>query len=272
MSLRVANISAQLAAVTMPEREITRLLRHRRNAVIFDIGACEGEDSIRYARRFPHGKVYSFEPLPANQVLVRANLARHCIDHAELVPLALSNRPGVATFHVSAGEPPEKFAGDDWNYGNKSSSLLPPAGSEPMHGWLLFPTEISVACDTLDGFCAGRGIQRVDFIHMDVQGAEWLVLQGSHRMLPSTTAVWLEVANAELYRGQRLRSDIERFMTAAGFAVLAQDMRGVEGDQFYVNRRLWRCRMRLAARRATQLFTRIRFQLGRFRSRLSPSP
>ena len=122
----------------------------------------------------------------------------------ELVPLALSDRAGEATFHVSSGRPPDLFAGENWNYGNKSSSLLVPAATGPMHGWIEFKEAITVRTGTLDDFCAQRGLARIDFIQMDVQGAEQLVLAGAAAMLPRITAIWLEVSAREHYRGQAL--------------------------------------------------------------------
>ena len=127
--------------------------------------------------------------------------------------------------------------GEDWNYGNKSSSLLAPADGEPMHGWLSFPEKVIVETETLDEFCTTRGISRIDFVHMDVQGAESLVLEGAQRMLPHITAIWLEVANEELYAGQKLRPAIEDWLRARKFALTLYESWGPEGNQLYVNLR-----------------------------------
>ena len=54
-----------LANRTPIERELARLFYRQERLVIFDIGACEGEESIRYARCFPKARIFSFEPLPA---------------------------------------------------------------------------------------------------------------------------------------------------------------------------------------------------------------
>jgi FkbM family methyltransferase len=257
------DLTAYLAELSEPERELMKLFSPDAALTICDIGACEGEDSIRYGRRFPQARVFAFEPLPANQAVVRANFARYGAARAELVPLALSDRTGEATFHVSSGKPREEWSGPDWNYGNKSSSLLPPAGAEPMHGWIEFKETVTVRTETLDRFCRERAIDRIDFIHMDVQGAEHLVLQGAVAMLPRITALWLEVSDQQLYRGQKLRGEIESFMRGHGFRLGFESRREVEGDQFYVNQRLplaWRY---LATRR-------LRSFAGRVRRRLFP--
>jgi FkbM family methyltransferase len=238
--IQPADLSAYLAEPSAAEREFRRLFRPDEPLVICDIGACEGEDSVRYARAYPRARVFAFEPLPANQALVRANLARYGATNVELVPLALSDRTGEATFHVSSGRPPDLFAGENWNYGNKSSSLLAPAQPGAMHGWIEFKESITVPTGTLDAFCAQHGLGHIDFIQMDVQGAEQLVLAGAAAMLPHITAIWLEVSAREHYRGQALAADVTRFMKRHGFklahSVYLGDATG-EGDHLYVNLR-----------------------------------
>lgn len=244
----------------------------REALTLLDIGACEGEDSVRYARRFPRARLFSFEPLPDNQRLVLENFRRHGVGTAELVPIALSNRPGQDTFHVSSGSPPVKFAGERWNYGNKSSSLLQPATPEPMHGWIEFKRTIVVPTDTLARFAAQRGISRIDFIHMDVQGAELMVLEGAGAALTSVAALWLEITRQPLYQDQPLKGEVQRFMEQHGFLLLREIMNGIEGDQLYVNRRfrsLWRYR---AARWLLSLLRSARFRTGALKARLWPSP
>jgi len=243
-----------LSAKTPVEVEITRMYGRDEPLMIFDIGACEGEESVRYSRCFPKAKIYAFEPLPANQRLIRINFDRFKIEGAVLVPIALSDKPGFAEFHVSSGRPPVAFAGEQWNYGNKSSSLLPPASTEPMFGWVRFDEKITVKTDTMDSFVATNGIKRVDFIHMDVQGAEHLVLQGGTKSLAITTAVWLETSKVELYRGQRLRRETEKAMKEAGFLKALDLQRDVEGDQFYINKRCTRFLPYLLSRRLLNFF------------------
>ena len=251
-----------LAGDPQASAELRRLFRPENVRVVFDIGACEGEDSLRYARLFPRARVFAFEPLPMNQELIRHHFSRHGASRCELVPIALSDRAGTADFHVSSGTPSEKFAGEDWNYGNKSSSLLPPAGEEPMFGWIRFEETLRTQTDTLDSFCARRGIGNIDFIHLDVQGAESLVLRGAARMLPQVTAIWLEVSNRRLYAGQALRAEIESLMRAAGFVLTRQDMREIEGDQFYVNLRKLPAWRYVSGRLVRNAARRVRKTLG----------
>lgn len=245
--------------------DLRRLLPVDRARVVFDVGACEGEDSLRYARLFPHARVYAFEPLSANQRLIQGHFARHGTTRCELVPVALSDKDGQAVLHVSSGSPEEKPHGEDWNYGNKSSSLLPPAGEGPAWvPWLKFTREETVPTLTLDHFCAERGIRSVDLVHIDVQGAEYLVLSGAGAMLPRIGALWIEVADAEVYQGQRVRTEVDRLLARRGFKPVRRVVNGVESDVLYVNlRRLPGLRLWLG-RRLRETYRDGRFYLSRF--------
>lgn len=250
------------------EKLLRSLFRVTAALTVFDIGACEGEDSIRYSMRFPNARIFSFEPLPTNQELIRINLAKHNIPSAELIPVALSNQEGHALFHVSSGEPQEQFCGDEWNYGNKSSSLLPPIGKEPMHGWIEFKETISVPTSTLKTFCMERKINRIDFIHMDVQGAELMVLEGAGPKIHDVTAVWLEVADQALYQGQPLRQQTQKFMRSHQFTLVFERLNHPEGDQFYVNLRHPRVWHFLIQHRLLSFIRQSRFIAGRWKHRL----
>jgi FkbM family methyltransferase len=270
--IRPVDLSAYLASPSVPELELLRLYRPAEPLTVFDIGSCEGEDTIRYARRFPNGFVYAFEPLPENRRLIAENFSKYSLKNAELVPCALSDRSGEAVFHASSGRPKDEFAGSDWNYGNKSSSLLPPSGDGPMYGWIEFKQTITVPTDTLDDFCTRRRIERIDFVHMDVQGAEMLVLKGAEGMLPRIAAIWLEVSTRALYQSQALRDEIGRSMRGRGFSLAHEVLNGIEGDQLYVNRRLARTWPYLASKRVESLANRARRWAGRWRSRMSGKP
>lgn len=253
---------------TVPEQEqaVTRLFGAGEPLTILDIGACEAEDSIRYARRFPHARIFAFEPLPENQLLISANLREHHAGSVELVPVALAEKTGTATFHVSSGRPKESITDKQWNYGNKSSSLLPPAAGDPMYGWVEFKETITVPTATLEDFCRERGIGRIDFIHMDVQGAELLVLEGAGPKLGDVTALWLEVADVPQYRGQPLRRQVGEFMRARGFRLAFEVRHASEGDQFYINLRHPRTWPWLLRLRAESFMQQARFNLGRWKN------
>jgi FkbM family methyltransferase len=201
---------------------------------IFDIGTCDGLDAIKYRRLFPKSTLYAFEPLPANFILLTNNIEKYnCL--ITPVNLALSNAVGKAEFHVSSGRPQDISSDVDWDFGNKSSSLLPPNKASEVLPWLEFQEKIEVETSTLDMYCGLNSINGIDFIHMDVQGAEMLVLEGASGMLSNIKMIWMEVENIELYKNQPLKLDVERFLSENGFTKIKDTVNHIAGDQLWVN-------------------------------------
>jgi FkbM family methyltransferase len=73
-------------------------------------------------------------------------------------------------------------------------------------------------------------IRDVDFIKIDVQGAELAVLQNATRILPEVLLIQAEVEFVPLYRDQPMFADVDTFLRASGFQFHAFD--GLYGRSF----------------------------------------
>lgn len=62
-----------------------------------------------------------------------------------------------------------------------------------------------------------EGLGDVDFIKLDVQGAELMVLQGAERVLKDVSVVQVEVEFLEMYENQPLFADVDRYLRGQGF-------------------------------------------------------
>lgn len=225
---RVANKSALLAppnvasviAAPLPHQD--DLLSHLRQdaiATVFDIGAWNGIDSIRYSHLFPNATVYAFEPLPENVAQANANIHAFGNNRINLVDRALSDAEGTATFHVSGGHPPQYKNSTEWRFGAMSSSLLPPDQTEISRqwSWLKFNETITVNTITLIAFCAAHQVKDISLIHLDVQGAELKVLSGAGSLIQNIKAIWLEVSSKQFYENQPIADELYRFLSESGF-------------------------------------------------------
>lgn len=236
--MTIYNRDKYILADSPLKKDLLKLFKKNDKIIILDIGGCEGEESIRYSRIFPLSSIYIFEPLPENQKLVAENVIKYKTENIELIPMAVSDKEGVSQFYVSSGHPENLSKDLDWDFGNKSSSLLSPEINP--HKWLNYNDIINVETITLHSFLANKKINIVDFIHMDVQGAELKVLIGAGDFIKKTKAIWLEVADIELYKNQPLRKDIENFMDSNGFYLIKSEIEGQVGDQFYLNKKFFK--------------------------------
>jgi FkbM family methyltransferase len=210
-------------------RDLLRIFSPSQALFIVDCGACDGLDSVIYSRLFPAATVYAIEARQDNFAEIQLTLAEFKARNVTPIQACLSDRGEQVQFWSSFGDSGHKKA---WDTGNKSSSILRPTGHLPEHGWCRFNQETAstMRFDQL-------GIPRVDYLHLDVQGAELKVLEGFGEVLNTMTALWVEVARKELYAGQPLAHDVERYLQARGFVKLADTSEGRKyGDQ------LWRRR------------------------------
>ncbi len=217
------------------KNDLLSIFDQNEEIVIFDIGACEGADSIRYKKLFPNAKVFAFEPLSQNIKKIKHNLKRYqLINEIQVINKALGEEVGEMKFFISSGRPDKAKKSKDWDYGNKSSSLFPPKDISKTHGWHKFQKEVKVKVDTIKDFCQKNYVDHIDFIHLDVQGAEIQVLKGAGDLINNIKAIWLEVANREMYEGQPLKNDIEKFMRENKFKKVFEDLDDYAGDQLYI--------------------------------------
>ena len=76
----------------------------------------------------------------------------------------------------------------------------------------------------------------VDFIHIDVQGAELKVLKGAENNIRKIKAIWLEVEKISLYKNQPLNCDVENFFERNNFLKIKDTVGNISGDQLYINK------------------------------------
>jgi FkbM family methyltransferase len=79
---------------------------------------------------------------------------------------------------------------------------------------------VDIETTTLDQFCKEEQIHHIDFLQIDVQGADLDVLKGAVNLLSrSVLGIQIEVEFAELYEGQPHFADIDIFLRNQGFTL-----------------------------------------------------
>jgi FkbM family methyltransferase len=204
--------------------------------VIMDVGCCEGEDSLRYLKLFPEAVVYGIEPNPENISKIQSLAGLMSSGRFHLTRAAVSKEAGTSTLYLSSGNPTDKPNTSEWDFGNKSSSLLRPTTlMQRIVPWLRFEQTIEVPTITLDMIADQNEIRYVDILHMDIQGAELLALQGAQRLLNRIGVIWVEVADCQIYQDQPSSTLITECLAGFGFSLILRSVSQGLGDHLYVN-------------------------------------
>jgi FkbM family methyltransferase len=183
--------------------------------VVFDVGSRDALQAIELSEEFSNAEVWAFECNPDTLPLLHSNISAHPRVHC--VEAAVSDETGtVQFFKIDTTRTQTSHA--DGNPG--ASSLFVANGEYPFEKYAQEP--VSVQAITLDAFCEKMGIGQVDVIWMDLQGAELKALQGFERHLRKTRYIQVELTHFEIYRGQPLFSDVDRFLLERGFVRLTE--------------------------------------------------
>lgn len=78
----------------------------------------------------------------------------------------------------------------------------------------------SMTTDSLDELSQSLALPQCDFLSLDTQGSELDILKGAEITLNSCVGLQLEVAFAEVYKGQPLFNDIDVFLRSKGFVFI----------------------------------------------------
>lgn len=193
-----------LRHVAAPGEALQSLQRER--LTLFDVGARGGLDTL-WGAVTPVLRVIGFEPDPKVAARTYSNISYPM----EFIPLAAGGRSGPRTFYKARH--------------NCTSSFLRP--NEPVtrlfgiHS-LCETTDVrTVETITLDDVVRDRQLKVVDFIKVDTQGSELEILEGATTALGDRVfGLELEVEFVELYEGQPLFADVDRFVRPFGFELI----------------------------------------------------
>ena len=166
-------------------------------STILDIGCNDGYHSIKFSNMFPNSKIFSFEPEPRCLDVFNA---KGIPSNVTVYDYALSNTDGLDMFWRCSGFVPDNpnHREADW-----SGSLLQPKIHLEAVPWMKFDTTYEVTTKRLDTWFNEVLIDTIDFIWMDVQGAEHLVFEGASGILDRVKYIHTEFDDRELYSGQK---------------------------------------------------------------------
>lgn len=211
-----------LARGVVPAIEHARALADIEPRTIIDVGANKGQFSLFAAARWPEAEIIAFEPLPGPARTYRRTAGRH----AHLVECALGAAPATLELHVATRE--------------DSSSLLPLGRLQRTLFSMEEAATIPVPVDRLDKALARFEVAGPVLLKIDVQGYEYEVLQGLGDAAARIDWIYAEVSFAELYVGQKLFAEIEKFASGLGFTCAGlfnearDDGKPVQADALFV--------------------------------------
>jgi FkbM family methyltransferase len=180
--------------------------------VIVDVGAGKGEDCVAFSRAVgPNGKVLAVEAHPATFQCLRASIELNGLSNVVPIHCAVTEKPGPVLIETA----------EDWE---SSSVVSGVKGGDRVPG---FP---------LDGLVRQHNLTGIDFLKLNIEGAEALAIEGMTQSFSIIRALCISCHDFRANRGDgeffRTKALVERRLQAAGFRILPrQDGREYIADQ-----------------------------------------
>lgn len=190
---------------------------------VIDAGANRGAFTDAFLRLHRPERMILVEALPALAENLRARYASD--PRISIVAAALSDNTGEAPFEINRSE--------------ASSSLLPidPRNSKWFARDLRVARTVRVSTLALPRLMTQEGLENVDLLKLDLQGAERLVLTGGTEMLGRVRVIYTEVFFEQLYAGAWLFWEMNEFLSHRGFKLcgLSNIVHAPDGDLVQAN-------------------------------------
>jgi FkbM family methyltransferase len=182
---------------------------------ICNVGSRKVNMSHDYASRGwqifePNLTIYGFDADADACDAANADLnARQITWQEQHFPIALSGSVGERTLHVTTDPQCSSLYAPNASLLKRFNNLQQVA--------LEFTVEVETM--TLDAFFQEENLRAVDFLQVDVQGAELEVLSGATQILSNVLAIDIEVEFAPLYLNQPLFADVDSFLRQKDFSI-----------------------------------------------------
>lgn len=183
--------------------------------IIIDIGANIGFYTLKAALRMPSCKIYSFEPNPDTYNRLLKNIELNKLGNVFPFQQAVNSIDGVVKFKKDAQSWTSHIAVDD-EY-----------NSEDL---------ITVDAVMLDDFLVQHGVDLLDLLKIDAEGAEYDILLGARKSLKKIKTIVLE------YHSNELLVSIKDYLEDNGFYEILRECAIYNGSNmgylYYLNREI----------------------------------
>ena len=200
------------AELTAFREELAQWVDPRVIKVALDLGSRDGQVALAFREFFPEARIFAFECNPDALLLCRKRLDNQL--RITLVEKAVSDEMGQVDFF--AVDPARTITPHpDGNIG--ASSLFPAAPDYPFEHYV--QRRVSVQATPLADWATQQGLDAIDLLWMDIQGAELKALRGMGKLLATVKAIYTEVAYRPIYINQPLAAELNAFLLKHGFAM-----------------------------------------------------
>lgn len=189
-----------------------------RPKIVMEIGANYGQDAegLRHYFRLKPSSIYVFEA------------------HPDIYLELVKTYPKFNSFNYAAYNKTKKLKFNAVNVNAYDNSGVSSLFSNPSHSVETAAVEVSAI--RMDEFLSENNLSEIDVLKVDVEGASYEVLEGFGNYLNNVKSIHIESEHIELWKGQRLFSDVEALLVEHNFELVFFERHKDQSDSIWVSR------------------------------------
>ena len=193
---------------------------------ILDVGSLHALEAVQFSKHFANANIYSFEANPESYAVCAENTKN--ISQIKVFNTAINDYDGECSFYPTDKNKTQTT----WFDGNRGASSLYKSNGNYNHIEKYVQNEIKVPCTRLDSWAKTNGIDQIDILWMDLQGAELKALNSLGLFLDSVKVIHTELEINPMYEDQCLFKDVYPFLTEKGFKLVHGNVYATFGTDF----------------------------------------
>jgi FkbM family methyltransferase len=179
--------------------------RPQKGDVIFDVGAGRGEDTLAFSREVKEtGRVIAIEANPVSFEMLKYFCDLNRLSNVTLLAVAVMDKPGTVSMTLS----------EDW----QEDAIVGGRNNDS--------PRVEVQAQTLSEIVFAQGINKINFLKMNIEGAERFALKGLEPVIPLIEALCIACHDFLADKGYgeqfRTRELVELFLIEHGFKIFSR--------------------------------------------------
>jgi FkbM family methyltransferase len=181
-----------------------------KNPIVLECGAHDGADTVKMAKYWKNGIIYAIEANPYTYKTLEKNTKG--LKNVKLFPIALGWNDEEADFYI-AKHP------DGIDTGLSSLLICNRTEHRPNCKYT-FDEKVTVPVYKIDTWAKLNNITHIDFLWLDMQGADFNTIMESSEILDTVKLIKIEISTKDYYKGTVLYKEGTEFLESRGFTLI----------------------------------------------------
>jgi len=200
------------------QKKVFNFLKKRipKNAILFDVGAHNGETILNFKKNFSFNQIHSFEASKVNFEILKKKIIKKNKENVFINNIGLSDKKKILQINQSYDSASSTLSKINIfsKYYKKKIKIL--GISEDSK----YVKQLDVKLSLLDDYFVEKNLKKIDLLKIDTEGHEYYVLKGASKNLSKINYIYFEHHYDDMLKKGYTFSNIHNFLKQNNFKMI----------------------------------------------------